>query len=215
MQEGRPATGPCPSVEAVGVADWRGEWFGKGQNGGTGGSPLSVWSICITRLPKIPEFFMSAPCCLLCCQKWCKLQLSLHPLSLFSTELLSLRGRRELLTILTLGRITGDRASWSQPTLLSLDKGEQHWVWLPSCSHTRAYTPMHVQICMRIYIYTHRHSLCLYQAISHMLPHPTPSSSIDHHFMYHSFHLNPPLPSLNLPWFNNPWPLISPSTLSL
>ena len=34
MQQGFPATGSCPSFETVGVADWRGVWFGKGQNGG-------------------------------------------------------------------------------------------------------------------------------------------------------------------------------------
>ena len=89
MQQGCPATASCPSFETVGVTDWRGVWFGKGQNGG---SPLSLmvtmWSIYIARLPKYHDF-ISAPC-------WLLLLLSLNHsplLPLFNAELLFLRGR--------------------------------------------------------------------------------------------------------------------------
>ena len=111
-----------------------------------------------------------------CCQKWCKLQLSLNPLSLFSAELLSLQGKRELLTTLTLEKITGDRASCCQPTLilLSLDKGEQHRVWLPRCSHTHTHnTPMYVGICMHVFIRTCPHTTmhCPYIILRHTWAH--------------------------------------------
>ena len=103
-----------------------------------------------------------------CCQNWCKLQLLLNLLSLFSAELLSLQ----------------DRASCCQPALilLSLDKGEQHWVWLPRCSHTHALTHLCAHVCM--YLYAHAHTQ----------PCTVPISSCDIHGLTMSTDPPTPLP---------------------
>ena len=103
-----------------------------------------------------------------CCQNWCKLQLLLNLLSLFSAELLSLQ----------------DRASCCQPALilLSLDKGEQHWVWLPRCSHTHALTHLCTHVCM--YLYAHAHTR----------PCTVPISSCDIHGLTMSTDPPTPLP---------------------
>ena len=103
-----------------------------------------------------------------CCQNWCKLQLLLNLLSLFSAELLSLQ----------------DRASCCQPALilLSLDKGEQHWVCLPRCSHTHALTHLCAHVCM--YLYAHAHTQ----------PCTVPISSCDIHGLTMSTDPPTPLP---------------------
>ena len=97
----------------------------------------------------------------------------LHPLSLSSAELLSLRGGIKLPTILTPGWITGDRASQCQPTLLllSLDKGEQHWVWLPGCSHTHALTHLCMYGYVCVYIYTQAFTVPIYTRPYHTCCH--------------------------------------------
>ena len=98
--------------------------------------------------------------------------------------------------------------SQCQPTLLllSLDKGEQR------CSHTHTHT--HTHLCVYLYVYVYAHTYihtwactvpisCYYTTNIYWSPLYVPLVSPQS------------IPSLELPWFNNPWHLISPSTLSL
>ena len=140
-----------------------------------------------------PGYFCSQTWCIYCNFHWIILFCFL---SLVQNSSYSKEGGRTLPTILTLERTTEDRTSWYQPALLlhSLKEGEQHRV----CGCHIVHTHIQKHLCVYIYVFVYTHTYIHTHTSQHcpyiMLPHPTPSSSIDHHLMHHSFYLNPPLP---------------------
>ena len=161
-------------------------------------SLATVWSICITEPPKIPEIYFcsllatfvvkSGANCNFCTYMYACIYTHMHihdhALSLY--HLVTYMSSQCQLTLL----------------LLSLNKGEQRCSHTHTYIHTYTYTPMCVRTCIHVYMHILKHTSMHCPYI--MLPHPTPSSSIDHHLMYHSFHLDLLiLPLLSLPRFNN------------